>query len=103
MESLERKKGERRWEGAAKQKERVVLSHPHRTLAPPANAMIVRAPVNEAKLAALAVDLNIRPRSADMPAVMQERVLRYTRTLLDSIPADKKPNPTHLAMSLKKV
>lgn len=61
-----------------------------------------RAPSNELKLAAVAVDLNVRPRSADMPPTMQERAFRYTRALLDAYP-EKKPSPTQLAMCLKKV
>ncbi|KAG6720966.1 hypothetical protein I3842_03G088900 [Carya illinoinensis] len=60
-----------------------------------------RAPSNELKLAAVAVDLNVRPRSADMPPTMQERAFRYTRALLDAYP-EKKPSPTQLAMCLKK-
>lgn len=60
-------------------------------------------PVREVNLAAIAVDLNVRLRSADMPAVMQERAFRCTRALLDSNREEKRPNPTHLAMALKKV
>ncbi|GFZ05708.1 dynein light chain type 1 family protein [Actinidia rufa] len=58
--------------------------------------------MEEVKLAAIAVSLNVRLRSADMPANLQERALRYTRSLLDSAPADHRPNPTLLARSLKK-
>lgn len=58
---------------------------------------------NQAKLAAIAVDLNVRLRSADMPPSMQERVIRHARTLLDSNANSKKLNPTHLALCLKKV
>lgn len=58
---------------------------------------------SEVKLAAVAVDLNVRLRSADMPAEMQERAFRCTRALLDANREEKRPNPTLLAMSLKKV
>ncbi|WCJ36472.1 Dynein light chain 1 cytoplasmic [Euphorbia peplus] len=54
-------------------------------------------PPNQAKLAAIAVDLNVRLRSADMPAAMQERAFRCTRSVLQN-----KLNPSHIAMSLKK-
>lgn len=60
------------------------------------------APSNEVRLAAIAVDLNVRLRSAEMPPLMQERAFRYTRALLDANP-DQKPSPTRLAMCLKKV
>ncbi|KAL6321810.1 hypothetical protein AAG906_035507 [Vitis piasezkii] len=53
------------------------------------------------KLAAVAVDLNVRLRSADMSAAMQERAFRYARSLLDAH-SDNVPTPTHLAMRLKK-
>ncbi|XP_030935867.1 uncharacterized protein LOC115960968 [Quercus lobata] len=53
-------------------------------------------------LAAVAVDLNVRLRLADMPPTMQELAFRHTRSLLDSSPNTKKPSPTHLAMCLKK-
>ena len=63
------------------------------------------APIEEVKLAATAISLNIRLRSSDMPVHMQERALRYTRSLLDqSAPKSlSKFNPTHLARALKKV
>ncbi|XP_065871570.1 uncharacterized protein [Euphorbia lathyris] len=54
-------------------------------------------PPNQAKLAAIAVDLNVRLRSAEMPTAMQERAFRCTRSVLDN-----KLNPTQIAMSLKK-
>ena len=54
-------------------------------------------------LAAVAVDLNVRLRLADMPPTTQELAFRHTRSLLDSSPNTKKPSPTHLAMCLKKV
>lgn len=92
---------ERRRRRAAKLKE-VMPSHPRRALQAPTT--LVRAPSSsEVKLAAIAIDLNIRLRAADMPASMQERAFRYTRSLLDANPHEKRPNPTHLAMSLKKV
>ncbi|GMP52913.1 hypothetical protein CsSME_00018564 [Camellia sinensis var. sinensis] len=58
----------------------------------------------EVKLAAIAISLNIRLRSADMPPTMQERALRYTRSLLDSSfsSSNRRPSPTLLARSLKK-
>ncbi|KAH7860622.1 hypothetical protein Vadar_015779 [Vaccinium darrowii] len=58
----------------------------------------------EVKLAAIAITLNIRLRSADMPLSMQERALRFTRSLLDSAPAagNHRPSPSLLARSLKK-
>ncbi|KAE8710657.1 Cell number regulator 6 isoform 1 [Hibiscus syriacus] len=62
-------------------------------------------PPNELKLAAMAVDLNVRLRSADMPLAMQERAIRRARALLDDNPDNAKrptPNPTRLAMCLKK-
>ncbi|PON87874.1 Dynein light chain [Trema orientale] len=79
---------------AEKQKEVVTGRAGPRPMLPP--------PVREVNLAAIAVDLNVRLRSADMPAVMQERAFRCTRALLDSNREEKKPNPTHLAMALKK-
>ncbi|GMY31785.1 dynein light chain LC6, flagellar outer arm-like [Fagus crenata] len=62
------------------------------------------APIEEVKLAATAISLNIRLRSSDMPVHMQERALRYTRSFLDqSAPKSlSKFNPTHLARALKK-
>lgn len=65
-------------------------------------------PEDQVKLAATAITLNVRLRSSDMPAHMQNHALRHTKTLLDSAapppPAPKtRPNPTHLARALKKV
>ncbi|XP_052178231.1 dynein light chain 1, cytoplasmic-like [Diospyros lotus] len=54
----------------------------------------------EAKLAAIAISLNVRLRSADMPPTMQEFALRYARSLLDS--CSHRPNPSLLARCLKK-
>ncbi|XP_043696909.1 dynein light chain-like [Telopea speciosissima] len=69
---------------------------------PPRRMSAARTPwPPEVKLAATAVELNVRPRSADMPADMQERAFRYSRALVDAAP-DKRPNLTHLALSLKK-
>ncbi|KAK9148375.1 hypothetical protein Scep_007132 [Stephania cephalantha] len=56
---------------------------------------------SEVKLAAISVSLNVRPRSADMPASMQERAFRCTRSLLDD-KRSTKPSHTHIARSLKK-
>lgn len=57
----------------------------------------------EVKLAALAITFNMRLRSADMPLPMQERALRHARALLDAAAHRRRPNPTLLARSLKKV
>ncbi|XVF54959.1 hypothetical protein PTKIN_Ptkin05aG0222700 [Pterospermum kingtungense] len=66
-------------------------------VAPPA------PPPDELKLAAIAVNLNVRLRSADMPPPMQERAIRRARALVDANPdKNKRPNPTQLAMCLKK-
>ncbi|KAL6999503.1 hypothetical protein U1Q18_000663 [Sarracenia purpurea var. burkii] len=62
-----------------------------------------RASTEEVKLASIAISFDIRLRSADMPAEMQERALRYARLLVDSAAGDHRPNPTLLARSLKKV
>lgn len=63
-----------------------------------------RCPTEEVKLAATAISLNVRLRPSDMPLHMQDRALRYTRSLLDdSVPLKSHPNPTHLARALKKV
>jgi len=81
----------------AKNKERVQCL-------PPVPPMVRPPPPNPVKLAAIAVNLNIRLRSADMPDAMQERAFRCTRTLLDATSLEsKKPNPSHIAMRLKKV
>lgn len=55
------------------------------------------------KLAAMAIKLNLRLRSSDMPPHMQEHVFRFTRSFLDSSPKTTPPNPSHLARALKKV
>lgn len=52
------------------------------------------------KLAAMAIKLNLRLRSSDMPPNMQRHALRFTRSFLDS---STPPNPSHLARALKKV
>ncbi|KAL4325745.1 hypothetical protein GQ457_11G030300 [Hibiscus cannabinus] len=62
-------------------------------------------PRNELKLAAIAIDLNVRLRSADMPVTMQERAIRRARAVLDANPDNTmrpSPNPTQVAMCLKK-
>ncbi|KAK6250443.1 Dynein light chain [Theobroma cacao] len=60
-------------------------------------------PANELKLAAIAINLNVRLRSADMPLTMQERAIRRARALVDANQdKNKRPNPTQLAMCLKK-
>ncbi|OAY54906.1 uncharacterized protein LOC110610970 isoform X2 [Manihot esculenta] len=51
------------------------------------------------KLAAIAISLNVRPRSFDMPLDMQEYAFRYARSFLEST---SRPNPAHLARVLKK-
>ncbi|KAK5840833.1 hypothetical protein PVK06_009738 [Gossypium arboreum] len=56
---------------------------------------------NQLKLAAMAIDLNVRLRSADMPLAMQERAIRRARALVDANnPGITKP--TQVAMCLKK-
>lgn len=57
-------------------------------------------PPEQVKLAAIAISLNIRLRSADMPVTMQERALRHARSVLDASPS-RRPNLTLLARSLK--
>lgn len=59
-------------------------------------------PPEDVKLAAVAVSLDIRLRSADMPSVMQERALRLARELMDSS-TSRRPNLTIIARSIKKV
>ncbi|KAJ6753753.1 DYNEIN LIGHT CHAIN [Salix purpurea] len=66
-----------------------------------------RSPTGEVmKLAAIALSLNVRLRSSDMPVDMQERALRYARSFLDdssiSSAPKHRPNPTLLARALKK-
>ncbi|XP_039029280.1 dynein light chain, cytoplasmic-like [Hibiscus syriacus] len=53
------------------------------------------------KLAAIAISLNVRLRSSDMPVNMQEHALRCTRRLLDSAP-EPRPSLTQLARAIKK-
>uniref|UniRef100_A0A6N2ND64 Dynein light chain n=2 Tax=Salix TaxID=40685 RepID=A0A6N2ND64_SALVM len=66
-----------------------------------------RSPTGEVmKLAAIALSLNVRLRSSDMPVDMQERALRYARSFLDdssiSSAPKHRPSPTLLARALKK-
>lgn len=99
MERAEAEDERRRRGTVAKNKgKEVVHPPPRRKLGLPPIAL---APSNEVKLAAIADDLNIRLRSADMHPLMQERAFRYTRALLDANP-EMKPSPTRLAMCLKK-
>ncbi|GAA0185331.1 microtubule or microtubule-binding cytoskeletal protein [Lithospermum erythrorhizon] len=56
---------------------------------------------DQVKLAAIAISLNIRLRSADMPFSLQERAICYTRSLLSST-ATNRPSPTILAGAIKK-
>lgn len=87
-----------------KNKERVQFLPPGRMLPVPPMVGPPAAATNEVRLTAIAVELNIRLRSADMPDAMQERAFRCTRTLLDATSLEsKKPNPSHIAMCLKKV
>ncbi|KAK9077492.1 hypothetical protein SSX86_005829 [Deinandra increscens subsp. villosa] len=60
-----------------------------------------KSPPEELKLAAIAVSLNIRLRSADMPFAMQEHALRLARSFIDSS-SSRRPNLTLLARSIKK-
>ncbi|KAL5572972.1 hypothetical protein UlMin_022569 [Ulmus minor] len=62
----------------------------------------LRSSTDEVKLAATAISLNVRLRSSDMPPHIQERALRCTGSLLQSTPKSSRPNPTHLARTLKK-
>ncbi|KAJ6894309.1 hypothetical protein NC652_028161 [Populus alba x Populus x berolinensis] len=68
-----------------------------------------RSPAEEVriKLAAIALSLNVRLRSSDMPIDRQERALRYARSFLDKSPSSAaskpRPNLTLLARALKKV
>lgn len=66
----------------------------------------------ELKLAALAIRLNARLRSADMPISMMERAFRYARSFLDASAASStatavshhhRPSLTLLARSIKTV
>ncbi|KAG6782630.1 hypothetical protein POTOM_012040 [Populus tomentosa] len=92
--------GRRRME---KNKERVQFLPPGRMLSVPPMARPPAAATNEVRLAAIAVELNIRLRSADMAGAMQEHAFRFSRALLDTNNLESKnPNPTHIAMSLKK-
>jgi dynein light chain LC8-type len=87
-----------------KNKERVQFLPPGRMLPVPPMVRPPAAATNEVRLAAIAVELNIRLRSADMPGAMQEHAFRFSRALLDANNLESKnPNPTHIAMSLKKV
>lgn len=61
------------------------------------------APNLEVKLAAIAISLNVRLRSSDMPPAMQDHALRYSRSLVDASPDATRPNPSHIARALKKV
>ncbi|CAN0902527.1 Dynein light chain, cytoplasmic [Linum grandiflorum] len=76
----------------------------HHRRPPPRLPQMVRwrAANNQVKLAAIAVDMNVRLRSSDMPGAMQERAFRCTRAFLDASPDRKRINPSRLAMSLKK-
>ncbi|KAK8503633.1 hypothetical protein V6N13_009764 [Hibiscus sabdariffa] len=56
---------------------------------------------DQLKLAAIAINLDVRLRSSDMPVCMQEHALRCTRHLLDSAPKPQ-PSLTHLARAIKK-
>ncbi|EOY12948.1 Dynein light chain type 1 family protein [Theobroma cacao] len=60
-----------------------------------------KSPMEEVKLAAIAISLNVRLRSSDMPICMQEHALRCSRQLLDSAHKTR-PNLTHLARAIKK-
>ena len=72
-------------------------------------SLTLRSKTEDVKLAATAISFNVRLRSSDMPADMQEHGLRCTRSLIDSVVSTEtttkktRPNPTHLARSLKKV
>ncbi|MED6109834.1 hypothetical protein PIB30_037223 [Stylosanthes scabra] len=53
------------------------------------------------RMASIAINLNVRLKSLDMPLHMQEHALYYTRSLI-SHHASNKPSHTHLARQLKK-
>ncbi|KAI4333681.1 hypothetical protein L6164_018458 [Bauhinia variegata] len=57
---------------------------------------------NQVRLAALAISLNVRLRSSDMPLHLQEHALRYTRSLVGDPSPKSRHNPTHIARDLKK-
>ncbi|KAA8523897.1 hypothetical protein F0562_010320 [Nyssa sinensis] len=80
-----------------KKEKAVVQTSFQRRLAP----TVDRSPEEEVKLAAIAISLNLRLRSADMPVNMQERALQFTRSLVDATTSNR-PNPTLLARALKK-
>ncbi|KAK6934272.1 Dynein light chain, type 1/2 [Dillenia turbinata] len=65
---------------------------------------ISRSPKEEVQLAATAIRVNARLRSADMPINMQDHALCFGRSLLDSSPKshNNRPNPSHIARALKK-
>jgi dynein light chain LC8-type len=102
MERPQSETGRRR--RVEKNKERVQFLPPGRMLPVPPMVRPPAAATNEVRLAAIAVELNIRLRSADMPGAMQEHAFRFSRALLDANNLESKnPSPTHIAMSLKKV
>ncbi|CAN1159113.1 Dynein light chain, cytoplasmic [Linum perenne] len=78
----------------------LIITHHRRRRPPP--MVIKQAAFNQVKLAAIAVDMNVRLRSSDMPCAMQERAFRCTRSFLDASPDRKRVNPSRLAMALKK-
>ncbi|KAJ4706233.1 Dynein light chain [Melia azedarach] len=104
---MERPESENERRRLAKNKEKMLLQlqcAPRRMLALPPPVVRPPAPTanQQVPLAAVAADLNVRLRSADMPAAMQERVIRHAKVLLDANADNKKLNATHLAMCLKK-
>ncbi|KDP22429.1 hypothetical protein JCGZ_26260 [Jatropha curcas] len=98
MERPQSENGSKRIRGVVKGRE-MVQRPPRRMLAVP--SVVKTQQPNQAMLAAIAVDLNVRLRSADMPGAMQERAFRFTRAALDAN-LEKRPNPTRIAMCLKK-
>ncbi|XP_010258865.1 PREDICTED: dynein light chain, cytoplasmic-like [Nelumbo nucifera] len=87
--------------GTAKQRNKEGVVHPSRRKIVPA---VERLPPVDmgAKMAAIAMELNVRLRSADMPAAMQERAFRLARALMDAASNSPRPNPTPMALALKK-
>lgn len=55
------------------------------------------------RLASLAIDFNVRLKSSDMPAHMQEHALHHTRSLLSLSTPPPKLSNTLIARALKKV
>ncbi|XP_027342934.1 dynein light chain 1, cytoplasmic-like [Abrus precatorius] len=75
-------------------KEKTMHMHMHMHMHNPSDAIM--------RLASLAISLNVRLKSSDMPVHMQEHALRYTGSLIPLHPPSPNPSNTHLARALKK-